>query len=209
MRCWSALSKGKSCCRGEVLRAPVVVEVVLRRRLRHCASASKIIMNSAYSNFLKMFPKHLISLNKSQKVISICHKFPAVPSTLLDIFIDHRIEVRIASPRNCRRDPGPRTNRATMSATTGLTGPPQPPPRTVRQEVAPKGGYAQINVARNVPKSVGGGAGFLLLGTAAMMSYSFYRLGNFNVKRRCVLQNLPIRAREARSNDVGYLSVVC
>lgn len=71
-----------------------------------------------------------------------------------------------------------------MSATTGLTGPPQPPPRTVRQELAPKGGYAPINVARNVPKSIGGGAGWLLLGTAAMMSYSFYRLGNFNVKRR-------------------------
>lgn len=78
---------------------------------------------------------------------------------------------------------------AAMSTTTGLTGPPQPPPRTVRQDVAPKGGYAPINVARNVPKSVGTAAGGLLLvGTAAMMSYGFYRLGNFNVKRRCVLR---------------------
>lgn len=74
-----------------------------------------------------------------------------------------------------------------MADTTGLTGGPQPPPRTVRQEIAPKGGYAPINVARNVPKSIGNGAGLLLVGTAAMMSYGFYRLGTFNVKRRYVL----------------------
>lgn len=71
-----------------------------------------------------------------------------------------------------------------MATTTGLTGPPQPPPKTVRQEVAPKGGYAPINVARNVPKSVGRGAGALLAGTALVMSYGFYRVGTFNVKRR-------------------------
>ncbi|CDF32270.1 GRIM-19 superfamily protein, accessory subunit of the mitochondrial membrane respiratory chain NADH dehydrogenase, involved in animal cell death programs [Chondrus crispus] len=75
-----------------------------------------------------------------------------------------------------------------MSATTGLTGPPQPPPKTVRQEVAPKGGYAPINVARNVPKSIGGSAGLLLVGTAAMMSYGFYKVGTFNVKRRMLRQ---------------------
>lgn len=80
-----------------------------------------------------------------------------------------------------------------MSATTGLTGPPQPPPKTVRQEVAPKGGYAPINVARNVPKSIGGGsAGLLLVGTAAMMSYGFYRVGTFNVKRRSVSKRFQI-----------------
>lgn len=73
-----------------------------------------------------------------------------------------------------------------MADTTGLTGGPQQPSRVVRQEVAPKGGYAPINVARNVPKSIGRGAGLLLVGTAAMMSYGFYRLGNFNVKRRYV-----------------------
>eukprot|EP00177_Eucheuma_denticulatum_P006580 GFKZ01011977.1.p1 GENE.GFKZ01011977.1~~GFKZ01011977.1.p1 ORF type:complete len:144 (-),score=18.68 GFKZ01011977.1:65-496(-) len=76
-----------------------------------------------------------------------------------------------------------------MSTTTGSASPPQPPPRTVRQEVAPKGGYAPINVARNVPKSISTrGAAWLLVGTAAMMSYSFYRLGTFNVKRRMLRQ---------------------
>lgn len=84
-----------------------------------------------------------------------------------------------------------------MSTTTGLTGPPQPPPRTVRQEVAPKGGYVPINVARNVPKSLGSGAGLLLVGTAAMMSYGFYRLGTFNVKRRCVLRSFVF-------TNIGY-----
>lgn len=79
-----------------------------------------------------------------------------------------------------------------MSATTGLTGPPQPPPKTVRQEVAPKGGYAPINVARNVPKSIGGSAGLLLVGTAAMMSYGFYKVGTFNVKRRSVSKRFQI-----------------
>ncbi|CAN8070876.1 unnamed protein product [Agarophyton chilense] len=71
-----------------------------------------------------------------------------------------------------------------MAHTTGLTGPPQPPPRTVRQEVAPKGGYARINVARNVPKTIGGGAGSLILGTALVIGYGMYRVGTFNVKRR-------------------------
>lgn len=71
-----------------------------------------------------------------------------------------------------------------MASTTGLTGPPQHPPRNVRQEVAPKGGYSPINVARNVPKSIGNGAGFLLLGCACVMSYGLYRVGTFNVHRR-------------------------
>ena len=71
-----------------------------------------------------------------------------------------------------------------MSNTTGLAGPPQPPPRTIRQEVAPKGGYARFNVARNVPKSISTGAGPLMLGTAVMMAWGLYRVGNFNVKRR-------------------------
>lgn len=84
-----------------------------------------------------------------------------------------------------------------MAETTGLTGPPQPPPRTVRQEVAPKGGYAPINVARNVPKSISpGSAVWLLAGTAAMMSYGFYRLGNFNVKRRCVCGAVILAVRQ-------------
>eukprot|EP00177_Eucheuma_denticulatum_P002555 GFKZ01004590.1.p1 GENE.GFKZ01004590.1~~GFKZ01004590.1.p1 ORF type:complete len:114 (-),score=0.21 GFKZ01004590.1:294-635(-) len=85
-----------------------------------------------------------------------------------------------------------------MSTTTGSASPPQPPPRTVRQEVAPKGGYAPINVARNVPKSISTrGAAWLLVGTAAMMSYSFYRLGTFNVKRRCVCRTF-LRFKEPR-----------
>lgn len=70
-------------------------------------------------------------------------------------------------------------------STTGLTGPPQPPPRNVRQEVAPKGGYAPINVARNVPKSISTtGATWLLLGGGFLMAYGFNRIGTFNVKRR-------------------------
>ncbi|KAI0563608.1 hypothetical protein FGB62_37g34 [Gracilaria domingensis] len=71
-----------------------------------------------------------------------------------------------------------------IMAQTTVTGPPQPPPRTVRQEVAPKGGYARINVARNVPKTIGTGAGPLLFGTALLMGYGMYRVGSFNVKRR-------------------------
>lgn len=71
-----------------------------------------------------------------------------------------------------------------MSSSPGLTGIPQPPPRVARQEVAPKGGYSQINVARNVPHTIGRGAGPLLLGTAAVMMWGYYRVGTFNVKRR-------------------------
>ena len=73
-----------------------------------------------------------------------------------------------------------------MSTTSGLTGPPRPPPRIARQEVAPAGGYPTINVARNVPRSVGKGAGLLLLAGAATMAFGFYRVGTFNVKRRYV-----------------------
>lgn len=71
-----------------------------------------------------------------------------------------------------------------MSTTSGLTGPPKPPPRFGKQEVAPKAGYPEINVARNVPRSVGKNAGLLLAGGAAIMAFGFYRIGTFNVKRR-------------------------
>ena len=72
-----------------------------------------------------------------------------------------------------------------MATPVDLSGGPQPPPRIARQDVAPKGGYPPINVARNVPKSIGrNGATGLLIGTALMMSYGFYKLGTFNVKRR-------------------------
>lgn len=96
-----------------------------------------------------------------------------------------------------------------MSATTGLTGPPQPPPKTVRQEVAPRGGYAPINVARNVPKSIGGSAGLLLVGTAAMMSYGFYRVGTFNVKRRFVPGKFQNRTIAAQASVLPLCSRLC
>lgn len=75
-----------------------------------------------------------------------------------------------------------------MSTTSGVGvgGVPQPPPRTVKQEVAPKGGYGKINVARNVPGSIGRIGGPILIGTSAMIMWGFYRLGTFNVKRRYV-----------------------
>lgn len=79
-----------------------------------------------------------------------------------------------------------------MSGTTsGVGGIPQPPPRTGRQEIAPKGGYAPINVARSVPSTIGRAAGPLLLGTAALMMWGIYRVGTFNVKRRCVSRFIP------------------
>lgn len=71
-----------------------------------------------------------------------------------------------------------------MSTTSGLTGPPKPPPRFAKQDVAPPKGYPEINVARNVPKSVGRSSGLMLLGGAAVMAFGFYRVGTFNVKRR-------------------------
>ncbi len=71
-----------------------------------------------------------------------------------------------------------------MTNTSGLAGPPRPPPRFARQEVAPAAGYPEINVARNVPRSVGKNGGLLLLGGAAIMGFGFYRVGTFNVKRR-------------------------
>lgn len=71
-------------------------------------------------------------------------------------------------------------HRIEMASTTG----PKPPPRFARQEVAPAAGYPEINVARNVPKSVGKNAGLLMLGGAAVMAVGFYRIGTFNVKRR-------------------------
>lgn len=71
-----------------------------------------------------------------------------------------------------------------MASKSGLTGPPKPPTTVVRQEVAPSGGYSPINVARNVPKSVGRSAGALFVGGAAVMAFGFYKLGSFNVKRR-------------------------
>lgn len=71
-----------------------------------------------------------------------------------------------------------------MSTTSGLTGPPKPPPRFAKQELAPATGYPEINVARNVPRSVGRNAGMMLLGGAAVMAFGFYRVGTYNVKRR-------------------------
>ena len=69
-------------------------------------------------------------------------------------------------------------------STTGITGPPKPPPRSAHQDVAPPSGYKPINVARRVPKSVGPNAGALLIGGGLVMAWGFWRVGNFNVHRR-------------------------
>ena len=71
-----------------------------------------------------------------------------------------------------------------MSSTSGYGQVPQPPPRTVRQEVAPKGGYTPINVARNVPSTIGNRAGPLMLVATGIMAWGFYRVGQTNIKRR-------------------------
>ena len=71
-----------------------------------------------------------------------------------------------------------------MSSTSGVAGPPKPPPRFAKQELAPATGYPEINVARNVPRAVGKNASLYLIGGAAIMAYGFYRVGTFNVKRR-------------------------
>lgn len=62
---------------------------------------------------------------------------------------------------------------------------PSPPPRTGVQDMAPSGGYAPIDIRRNVPKSVNArSATGLFLGGAAVMAWGFYRVGTFNVHRR-------------------------
>lgn len=75
-----------------------------------------------------------------------------------------------------------------MSTTSGLTGPPQPPPRSGHQDLAPPSGYKPINVARRVPKSVGPSASLLLVGGGLVIAWGFYRVGTFNVYRRCVTE---------------------
>lgn len=71
-----------------------------------------------------------------------------------------------------------------MSTSSGVGNIPKPPPRTGRQEVAPKGGYASINIARNVPTTIGTRAIPLVIGTTILMTWGFRRVGKFNVKRR-------------------------
>ncbi|KAA8491730.1 NADH dehydrogenase ubiquinone 1 alpha subcomplex subunit 13-A [Porphyridium purpureum] len=50
-------------------------------------------------------------------------------------------------------------------------GVPRPPPREVRQDMPPKGGYAPIDVRRNVPKSVSPMMAWLLLGGGAAVVF--------------------------------------
>ncbi|GAB0493287.1 hypothetical protein MMPV_004567 [Pyropia vietnamensis] len=50
--------------------------------------------------------------------------------------------------------------------------------------MAPPGGYASVDVARNVPKSVGPRASLLMLAGALVMGGGLYRVGTFNVHRR-------------------------
>jgi GRIM-19 protein len=68
-----------------------------------------------------------------------------------------------------------------------MSGPPKPPPRFARQDVAPPGGYAPITIDRNVPKSVTrGGAIALFVGGGLTMAFGLYRVGQFNIHRRYV-----------------------
>lgn len=64
---------------------------------------------------------------------------------------------------------------------------PSPPPRNAVQDMAPPGGYAPIDIRRNVPKSVTTrGATGLFLAGGLVMAYGFYRVGTFNVHRRAL-----------------------
>lgn len=64
---------------------------------------------------------------------------------------------------------------------------PSPPPRTGVQDMAPSGGYAAIDIRRNVPKSVSPrSATGLFLAGGLVMAWGFYRVGTFNVHRRAL-----------------------
>mmetsp|Transcript_256 Transcript_256/g.448 ORF Transcript_256/g.448 Transcript_256/m.448 type:complete len:140 (-) Transcript_256:3209-3628(-) len=69
-------------------------------------------------------------------------------------------------------------------ASTGVTGPPQPPPRTVRQDVAPKGGYMPIDVRRSVPKSIGNNAWLLFAIGGVLYFGGLMKVARFNQKRK-------------------------
>lgn len=85
-----------------------------------------------------------------------------------------------------------------MSTTTPT--PPKPPPRIAKQDVAPPGGYAPININRNVPRSVSRNSAIaLLVGGGAVISYGFYRVGHFNLHRRYVPYRYIIPATKASS----------
>mmetsp|Transcript_595 Transcript_595/g.1188 ORF Transcript_595/g.1188 Transcript_595/m.1188 type:complete len:94 (-) Transcript_595:351-632(-) len=80
-----------------------------------------------------------------------------------------------------------------MASASGITGPPQPPPRMIRQDMPRPGGYPPIDVSRNVPKSVNPrNAPWILLAGACVLGVGFYRVGHFNqyrsyvMKRECV-----------------------
>ena len=54
---------------------------------------------------------------------------------------------------------------------------------TYKQDMAPKGGYPEIKIARNLPKR--GPSGLVtMLGGVAVMSFGFYMIAKTNRQRR-------------------------
>lgn len=92
---------------------------------------------------------------------------------------------------------------------------PSPPPRSAVQDVAPAGGYAPIDIRRNVPKSVTtrGAVGLFAAG-GLVMAWGFYRLGTFNVHRRALKQEhkdnrLAIMPLLQAEEDARFVKQVC
>jgi NADH dehydrogenase (ubiquinone) 1 alpha subcomplex subunit 13 len=71
---------------------------------------------------------------------------------------------------------------------SGVTEPPKPPPLQHVQDGPPPGGYPRLDVRRNLPRNVGPSATALFLGSALVMAYGFWRMGNYNLHRRELLE---------------------
>ncbi|GJQ15456.1 hypothetical protein GpartN1_g7247.t1 [Galdieria partita] len=67
--------------------------------------------------------------------------------------------------------------------TSGLTGPPKPPPHAAIQDGPPPGGYPPIDVRRNLPK-VGPSGSTLLIGVGLITIYGFWGLSRSAQRRR-------------------------
>mmetsp|Transcript_10746 Transcript_10746/g.18975 ORF Transcript_10746/g.18975 Transcript_10746/m.18975 type:complete len:129 (-) Transcript_10746:54-440(-) len=84
-----------------------------------------------------------------------------------------------------------------------------PPPSSFNQEMAPPGGFKRLNVAQNVPPPKIRGA-YFFLGTAALVVFGFYQVGQGNIHKRKM--KLDKRLRRAAiipflqaEEDVRYL----
>jgi GRIM-19 protein len=89
-----------------------------------------------------------------------------------------------------------------MAGSMGGVTTPSPPPRQALQDKAPPGGYAAIDIRRNVPKSVTtrGALGLFAAG-GLVMAWGFYRVGTFNVHRRAL-------KREHKENRLAIMPLL-